>query len=110
MATINVDTTIPLEGGYDLIAGSIAMDSSYPTGGESLDPSNIASVQYLIPAPGGTTASGKGYKFEWDGPSQKLVVLQGDNTNAAAAPAVEVPNTTNLAAITALPFIGLVAY
>lgn len=110
MATITVDQTIPLTNGWDLIVGTFAMDATYATGGRLLDPALVARIERMTPQPGGTVASGKGYKFEFDPITQNMVVLQGDNTNAAAAPAIEVPPGTNLATMTAVPYTALVAY
>lgn len=107
-ATISVDVTIPLEGGYDLVKGTIAFDSSYPTGGEALDPSNIARLEFASIQGGGTTATGLGYVFNWDTVNQKVVVVWGNAGTASVLP--EVTNATDLSALTNVPFIGLVSY
>lgn len=41
-----------------------------------------------------------GYQVQYLPGTDALKVYQGDNTNAAAAPAIQVPNATNLAAVT----------
>lgn len=75
----------------------VAFDSSYPTGGESLTTSELG----FSKAPDWVEIEPKnGYVFEYDATNQKIKAFQGDNANAAAAPLVEVANTTNLAAVT----------
>lgn len=105
VATILKD--IPIGATEHLYIGTIALDSSYPTGGESIDPAANTRFEHLNAKGGGTAASGLGYGFEWNKAAQKLVVTYGDNNNAADGPAIEVPNTTDLSAMTAIPFIAL---
>lgn len=109
-ATINVDYTIDLGGGWEQIIGTFALDASYPTGGESLDPSNVARVERLMAQGGGTAATGLGYQFNWNAADQKIVVLYADNNNASDGPLIQVPDTTDLSAITSVPFVGWVQY
>lgn len=42
----------------------------------------------------------KGYSVGWDSTLGKFKVYQGDNTNAASAPGLEVPATTVLSGVT----------
>lgn len=105
VATILED--IPLGGTRHLYRGTIAMDSSYPTGGEALDPSANTRFDFLLAKGGGAAASGLGYQFEWDAANQKLVATYGDNNNASDGPLIEVPNATDLSAQTAIPFIAI---
>lgn len=83
-----------------LYYGTLAFDSSYPTGGEAVDLANNERIDVLI-------AQGNGYTFKLDSANQKLIAYQGDNTNAAAAPGIEVANAANLAAVTGVPFIAI---
>jgi hypothetical protein len=108
-ATISVNHTIPVSQGWELIIGTFALDSSYPTGGEALDPSSIARVERLIANPGGTAAQGFGYVFAWNADDQKVLVLYG-NYDAADGVLIQVPDTTDLSALTNVPFVGLVQY
>jgi hypothetical protein len=87
--------------------GTIALDSSYPTGGEAIDASNNERFAHLNAQAGGTTAEGLGYVFAWDKANQKLVALYSDNNNASDGPLIQVPDTTDLSAITAIPFRAL---
>lgn len=76
----------------------ITGDSSYPTGGELLDPGALgfATIVAVILAPGG------GYVPEWIPSTGKLMVRGGAASGALLA---EIANATNLAAIT---FRGIV--
>jgi hypothetical protein len=85
--------------------GTIAMDNSYPTGGEPIDVANNERFAWLHAAGGGTTASGAGYVFQFDAPNQKLVVLWGNAGSASVLP--EFTSTGDLSALTAIPFRAL---
>lgn len=77
---------------------SIDFDSSYPTGGEAVTPDNVGltRIDHAIIAPR------LGFVFSFDLATSKIKAFQGDNTNAAAAPLIEVPNATNMAAETGI--------
>jgi hypothetical protein len=109
-ATISINHTIPVSQGWEVIHGTFALDSSYPTGGEALDPSNIARVERLFANPGASAAQGFGYLFNWDAANQKVAVGYIDNNNASDGPFIEVPATTDLSAITNVPFVAWVQY
>ena len=106
-AVATVHDSWDLGGNLTGYIGTIALDSSYPTGGEAIDLGGNENIQYLSAQPDGTAAGGAGYKPEFNRATQSLLMFQGDNTNAAAAPAIQVPNATNLAGITALPFFAI---
>jgi hypothetical protein len=85
------------EGFSNLTINTLSLDASYPTGGYSLTPTQLGvglSVRWVMAAPK------NGYFFEYDYANSKLKVFQGDNANAAAAPGIEVANTTSLVAVT----------
>src|ERR1044072_1472081 len=87
------------------IRGFIAFDSSYPTGGEAI---TMPKAEYVLELRVGGSA---GYVFEADLSSQsapKVKAMMGDNNNAADGPGVEGANTTDLSALTAVPFSALV--
>lgn len=87
--------------------GTIALDSSYPTGGEAIDVSGNEQIDFLIARGGGTTATGAGYVYEWDAPNQKLLAFRTkDPGNAGGADIVlqQVANAVDLSALTAIPF------
>lgn len=89
--------------GIKMSFGTIALDDSYPTGGEAITPADLglAQVFALIAFP---TA---GYVPEWDGTNKKLKMYWADYDAAADGALVEVANTTNLSALAAIPFIAL---
>lgn len=72
-------------------SGTIAFDSSYPTGGEPLTPSDlrIRTIDILLAAPAG------GLMFEYDNANQKLKAIYPTGGSAAPAaladPAITVP-------------------
>lgn len=68
-------------------------DSSYPTGGETVDPAQLGftTILSMILAPGG------GYVPEYIPSTGKLMVRGGAASGVLLA---EIPNATNLAAIT----------
>lgn len=82
--------------------GTIAFDSSYAVGGESLTASdlNLRGVSFLLVAPK------NGYVFEYDYANRKLKAYYGDNNNASDGPLIEVPNTTNLSTVTGAKFLA----
>lgn len=71
-------------------------DSSYPTGGEALSAADMGlrKAELVVANPK------NGYTFSYDYANGKLLAYQGDNANAAAAPSVQVANTTDLSAVT----------
>lgn len=75
----------------------LAFDSSYPTGGEPLSFRDVGferSIDFFSAEPAA------GYSFEYDHTAGTVIARRGDNPNAAAAPAVEVTNGTNLSTLT----------
>jgi hypothetical protein len=104
MAAVFTETSrIDLGSGNLLVTGTLAMDNSYPTNGETLDLSSfypagnlwvfqadfVSSQGYILSHNGGTMAAGKikAYYMDYDA--------------VADGVPIEVPNTTDLSAITA---------
>ncbi|HEU0080235.1 MAG TPA: hypothetical protein VFQ76_21490 [Longimicrobiaceae bacterium] len=81
---------------------SFAADGAYPTGGtaafETFVRAAIArgAVDVIAVIPGDCG----GYVPVYDRANDKLKVYYGDNNNASDGPLVEVPNTTDLDAVT----------
>jgi len=98
MAAVFTTNVRTINGVRTVIEGTIALDSSYPTGGESITAASLGLVRIDDMIIGNKS----GYSFEWDATNSKLLAYQGDNTNAAAAPAVQVPDTTNLSTVTGI--------
>lgn len=101
MATANVELDIQIESGQHLYIGTITMDSSYPTGGEAIDVSGNERFKKLIPQ------SKAGYIFSWDAANQKLLAYYADYDAVADGALIQVPNTTDLSAVTGIDFIAI---
>lgn len=84
--------------GTKKVIGTLAFDSSYPTNGEDYSSTLGNDVMSL------QIHSFSGYTFHPDYANKKIKVYVGDNDNAGDAPGAEVANTTNLAALSAVPF------
>ena len=79
--------------------GTIAFDSTYPSGGEAIDLGSNERVDFMF-----CNASG-GYVPVWDAANQKLLLYYGDNNNAADGPLIE-NATADVSALTAVPFLA----
>ena len=79
----------------------LALDNSYPTGGYAIDFTSIGirDVQFIV------VENTSGYDFAWDRVNKKLQAYQFNYPGAAAGPGTEVPNATDLSAISALGLI-----
>ena len=95
-ATFTVDKTLSLGGTENLYLGTISLDSSYPTGGEAIDNTGNERYDYVLCQPK------SGYVFQWDAANQKLLAYYADNNNASDGPLIQVPDTTDLSAITGI--------
>ena len=91
-----------MSGAYRQVSGTITFDSSYATGGETLSLSSLGMYTLIeFEAQNASSTATNSYVVSWNRSSTAptLKVFQGDNANAAAAPLIEVPNATNLAAL-----------
>jgi len=79
---------------------SFAGDSSYPTGGTAFDALFQAKTKDQRNPIAVIAIDGGGYQVAYDRATGKLKLYQGDNDNSADAPGIEVPNATNLSAVT----------
>ena len=79
------------ENTYDVV-----LDSAYATGGEALTPAQVGLVRIETLQ---VVECYQGYVFAYDRANQKLKVFYGDNNNAADGPLIEVPNGTDLSAV-----------
>lgn len=110
-------------GKYTQLTGTVAFDSSYPTGGEDFSAGMGNKVIHLALTPKG------GYSFSTDYTNKKLLayvpisvaggaaaastdalsikasVVDKEAATAMHSTAKEVPDTTSLAALTGVPFI-----
>lgn len=108
MTTPTVGGPFPrAEGGEYINDRLLAFDTSYATGGMAL---TFAQLGYTIQPRRVFIPPKQGYTFEYVMSTQKVIVYQGDNTNAAAAPGIEVANATSLVALAAVPVHSQGAY
>ena len=83
--------------------GSIAFDSSYPTGGEPLSKTALhLSENVTVDLFSANPKSG--YVFEYDYANSKLLVYYGDNNNENDSPLIQVPDEANLGSLTGVRF------
>lgn len=104
MALIASNISWPVE---KLAEAPIAFDSSYPTGGEPISASafGLAQINRIDFNPTGAASGGAGYSYAATvasgGLTANILVFQAPITGPGAL--TQVPNATNLSAITALP-------
>lgn len=99
-------TTLITSGGAD--AGqvnvdrlTVVLDNSYPTGGYTGLANKIKGATNRTPTILGVTSQGSdGYVYTWDYANSKLMIFYS-NSDAADGPLIQVPNETDLSAITA---------
>lgn len=101
MAVSVTRSRVAVPGASKVVHGTIAFDSSYPTGGEALSKSTIGlgdRLDSIVFEPAG------GYVPVYDYTNEKVKMFMGDNNNAADGPLIEVADTTDLSALTAVRF------
>lgn len=129
--TLDFPRAKKLGGGVRMISGSIAFDSSYPTGGELANGAN-GITRYFKSCKQVLCEQNSGYLFEYDATNTKIKVMVPVNVAEGAATAganntlvvansqveiagtgaaqqvagVEVSNTSNLAGLTAVKFVA----
>jgi hypothetical protein len=98
----NASMASALSKGLRFEFGTIALDSEYPTGGESL--TIFANTEAVVCQPRG------GYVFDYDKANSKLLAYQSDNGNSVASgtvtPLVQVAASTDLSALSDVPYIA----
>lgn len=102
IGAITTTEQTPTNGPQRMDAISFAGDGAYPTGGTAAFQTSVRSalgvgnvdIVAVIPIDCG------GYVPAWDNATGKLKVYYGDYDPAAAGPLVEVPNATDLSAVT----------
>lgn len=96
-----------LIGGFKMVIGTIAMDSSYPTGGETLDLSEYFPGDSIYSL-SSELSSGAGYILGHDGGTAtagKIEAWWADYDAGADGALIEVANTTDLSALTAVKVV-----
>lgn len=87
---------------YRLVTGTIAFDSSYPTGGEALDLSGKLKTLKSV-----MLENKSGYVFEYDYANKLVKAYYYDYDAGADGAAIEVANTTDLSAVTGVRFTAI---
>lgn len=82
-----------------VVFGSFAFDSSYPTGGEAFDLTTYLGRGILIVS----MPAKSGYVFVYDATNKKMLAYISDD---AVDPLDQVANTTDLSALTSVPFVA----
>lgn len=86
---------------HGILTGTVAFDSSYPTGGEDV----TAVSKYFRKILRMTFNSDSGYLFEWDKTNNKILVYATADTVAGTRN--QVADTTDLSALSAIDFIAI---
>lgn len=84
-----------------VFTGSIAFDSSYPTGGEAMDLSSKFAALKLV-----LFENDAGYVFQYDYTNKKVLAYYYDYDAGADGTAIQVANATDLSALTDVRFIA----
>jgi len=99
MALTFTNTVKDVIGSRKQVTGTVTFDNSYVTGGVAFTPANLTlySIDNMV------VQNTAGYQIAWNKSSAlpTLIAYQGDNTNAGAAPGIQVPNATNLSTVVA---------
>lgn len=100
MATLNIDKVNTRQlTGVRLVTGTIDFDSSYPTGGEAISlPLNEVKGMLI--------ENKAGYVFQYDRTNKKILAYYADYDAVADGALIQVPDTTNLSALTGVAFLA----
>jgi len=91
--------------GYKMVTGTLAFDSSYPTGGEAMDMSKIFPTDlHLV-----LFEFNSGYSFQYDYSNKKVLAYWGDyaQTTPADKAHIQVADTTDLSGLTDVRFVAI---
>lgn len=81
--------------------GSLAFDSSYPTGGESMTFPGFFNVAIVLIEPSA------GYIFQYDYTNSKVLAYYADYDAVADGALIQVANTTDLSALTDVRYVAI---
>jgi len=84
-----------------IVTGKISFDSSYPTGGESLDLTDRLQTVLAV-----FIENKSGYIFEYDYTNKKVKAYYGNYDQTSDGALTEVANTTDLSSITNVRFVA----
>jgi len=84
------------------VTGTIAFDASYPTGGETVSEQDlgVTNAEFVLMQPVA------GYVFSYDLANQKVLAYWVDTT-VDGSPMLQVPATTDLSALVAVPYLAI---
>jgi hypothetical protein len=89
--------------GFKLVTGSVAFDASYPTGGEPMDMSKVFPTElHLV-----LFEAAYGFVFKYEYANKKVVAYYYDYNAANDGQAIQVPDTTDLSALTQVCFLAV---
>ena len=88
--------------GLKIVTGTLAFDASYPTGGEATTDISGHFTELL----GVLIESKSGYTFSYDYTNNKVLAYYVDNNAAADSAQIQVPDTTDLSAVTGVRFFA----
>lgn len=97
----NTDRALVATGGGWELDALVTLSGSYSTGGDALDFGPFFSQQGQGIVDKVVFANAAGYMLTYDYTNKKVIVRQGDNTNVASAPGVELAAAAYPAALTA---------
>lgn len=88
-------------GNIKAVVGTVALDDSYPTGGESISAAafGLGVIDFLIASPT------SGYVFQWDNANKKLLAYYADYDAVADGALIQVGAGVNLSALSAIPVL-----
>lgn len=86
-----------------MVLATVDFDGSYPTGGESLSDADLGLNDDNLTV---LCFHNSGYWFQYDATNQKLLAYYADNNNASDGPAIQVPDTTSLSALTGVQVLA----
>ncbi len=99
MALVFTNTSRWKEGKFTKCKGTVAFDSSYPTGGEDYSAGLGTKVVHLEVSPSA------GYVFSTDYTNKKILAYYADYSTSTDAALIQVPDTTDISGITAANYI-----
>jgi hypothetical protein len=87
----------------------LTFSGSYPAGGDVVDfrdyfKSTGKGIVFIVDLP----ATVAGYMLEYDYANRKVLIRQGDNSNASAGPGIQIPAAAYPAALTSADIRGMV--
>lgn len=97
------NTNISLASGrLKIEIGTVAFDSSYPTGGEEISFGNFEAKPIYV-----AVESDSGYIFKYDRTNGKIMAYYADYDAVADGALIQVADTTDLSGVTAAAYVAI---